>query len=271
MKNKVNKDILALKVDIKCKKKLAFQDCAYLVDKPDFLLSLRTIRKKYNIDSFMPINKFQDWWLSKIKEDLNEYGTKGKSINGANRLFSNPRNKPTEDEILKSLPYHQQFDFETKLLTRRYRRPGYFHLIIKHAIVCNEVDDSSWEPTYADVRPWELPTDEYLMPEVVIVLSPISTPKDVRKTFEDAQKLFVENEHLKYFSEVRKNPADEIFRDRKWYWKNIAGKSYTDIALSITSKEIREAYLTGSYGRDFIPELGKVQQAMKRYKKLLKL
>lgn len=272
MKKKVIKDLLPLKITISCKNKLAYQDCAYLVDKPDFLLSLADIRNKYNIKNFIPINKFQDWWLDKISEDLNEYGTKRKMLDEAEKLFATSTGKPSNDEeIFNSQPYTTRFDWETRLLTRRYQRPSYFHLVIKHAIVCNQVDDSSWEPTFADVRPWELPTDEYLMPEVVIVLSPMTTITDIEKAFKDAQKLFTKNKHLRYFSEVRNTPADEIFRDREWYWENISGNSYVDIALSITSKQIKDAYLTGSYGRDYIPELEKVRQAMKRYKKLLKI
>lgn len=229
MKNIVKEDLLSLKVTIGCKNKLAYQDCAYLVDKPEFLLSLPSLRRKYNINDFIPIDKFDDWWLSKIKDDLDEYGTNGKLLTEAKRLFSNPNNKPSTNEIFESLPYHKRFDLETKLLTRHYQRPGYFHLAIKHAIVCNQVDDSSWEPTYADVIPWELPIDEYLMPEVVVVLSPMTRRNDVLKSFADAKKLFNENKNLRYLDVIKRVKSDEIVRNRRWYWKSLEGKSPGDI------------------------------------------
>lgn len=240
------------------------------MDKPDFLRLLPELRDKYDVKKLIPLNEYTKWLKQLVRRAPDELGGKKGWIESAKRLYKT--NTIDFKRIYSSLSTYERFDWETKLLTRQFKRPGYFDLIIKHAIVCGEVNDESWNHTYADIRPWELPTSEILLPEVSIVLSPMSRLSDVEKAFKDAKKLFNENiENLKYQTEVRKTEASELKRDRVWYWRNVAGESYLDIALTITSKDDREMYRKEKgQGRDYILELPKVRQAVRRYKKILK-
>lgn len=226
-----NEDLLKLKITINCMETRIYQDIAYLVDKPEFLSLLPKLREKYNIKELIPLDKFNDWWLGKIKEDLRIYGTEGKMLSEAKRLYRDKNKKPTDIELFSSLPYHQRFDWETKLLTRTFNRSSYFHLVIKHVIVCGEVNDDSWQPTYADVIPPELPVLDSDLPEVVIVVSPMSRITDVERVFKEEVPNIFKNEKwkFKYQTTVKKDSTTNIVRDRNWYWLSLEGKEPSDI------------------------------------------
>lgn len=227
-----NEDLLKLKIHIRCKDTLAHQDIAYLVDKPEFLSLLPELRATYQIKKLIPLNDYKKWWMDKIKEDLRVFSTEKKNLLlEAKRLYGDKKKEPTDKELFDSLPYHQRLDWETKLLTRTFNRPSYFHLVIKHAIVCGEVDDNSWKPTYATVLPPELPVFDADLPEVVIVVSPMSKATDVEKVFkEDVLDIFKrEQGKFKYQTTVKKDPTSNIMRDRRWYWFSLNGKNPGDI------------------------------------------
>jgi len=230
MKIKI-KDLLKLKININCKNTVAYQDIAYLVDKPEFLSLLPEFRKRYQIEKLVPLEKFKDWMLGKIKEDLRIYGTEGRMVLDAEKFYGKNGKKTTHEEQFDSLPYHQRFDWETVFLTRKFNRPSYFRSIIQRAIVCGEVDEESWQPTYATVLPPELPVTDSDLPEVVIVVSPMSRPTDVEKVFkEDVPKIFnAERSKFKYQTVVKKDSTKNIIRDRNWYWLSLEGKEPGDI------------------------------------------
>ncbi len=224
----INEDLLKLKIKISCKNSLAYQDVAYLVDKPEFLRLLPELRDKYSIEQPIPLNKFNNWMEGLIRKSPKELGGKAGWIKSAKKLYK--EGLLDLEKIYSNLTTYERFDWETKLLTRKFKRPGYFDLIIKRAIVCGEVSDTSWNHTYADVRPWELPTSEVLLPEVSIVISPMTRPKDVEKAFKKAKKLIDNNrENLKYLTVVKRVEAKEIRRNRRWYWKSLEGVKSGDI------------------------------------------
>lgn len=226
-----NEDLLKLKINISCKDILVYQDIAYLVDKPEFISLLPELRIKYQIKKLIPLSDFGNWWLKKIKEDLRIYGTGGKLLSEAKRLYGDKNKKSTDKELFNSLPYHQRFDWETTLLTRKFNRPSYFHLVIKQAIVCGEVNDNSWQSTYAAVLPPELPVLDADLPEVAIVVSPMSRMTDVEKVFkEEVPKIFSSEQwKFKYQTTVKKDSTKNIIRDRNWYWLSLEGKEPGDI------------------------------------------
>lgn len=226
-----SKKLIELKVKISCKNNLAYQDIAYLVDNPDFLSRLPQLRDEYRISKLLPLNKFKDWWSAKIRDDLRVYGVEGKMLSEAKRLFGNKGKKSTDNEIFDSMPYHQRFDWETTLLTRKFNRPSYFHLIIKHVVVCGEVDDNSWQPTYAMVLPPELPVLDSDLPEVAIIVSPMSRTTDVERVFKTEVLDIYKREQwkFKYKTTAKRDPAINIVRDRNWYWLSLEGKKPGDI------------------------------------------
>lgn len=224
----INENLLKLKIKISCKDSLAYQDVAYLVDKPDFLRILPKLRDKYAIKELIPLSEYTKWLEQLIRRAPSEFGGKKGWVESAKKLYK--EQSVDFKKIYSSLSTYERFDWETKLLTRKFKRPGYFDLIIKHAIVCGEITDESWNHTYADVRPWELPTSEVLLPEVSIVISPMTRPKDVEKAFKEAKKLINKNsENLKYLTVVKRTEAKDIRRNRRWYWKSLEGKMSGDI------------------------------------------
>jgi len=226
-----NEDLLKLKIDIRCKNIVAYQDIAYLVDKPEFLSLLPELRAKYRIKKLIPPTKFGGWLLGKIKKDLDIYGAKRKMVLDAERFFGSKAKEPTNKELFDSLPYHQRFDWETVFLTRKFNRPSYLRSIIQRAIVCGVVDDGGWQPTYATVLPPELPVLDSDLPEVVIVVSPMTKITDVERVFkEEVPKIFKQEKwKFKYRPMAKKDPAENIVRDRNWYWLSLEGKEPGDI------------------------------------------
>ncbi len=229
-----NEDLLKFKIKINCKNKnkLAYQDMAYLVDKPAFLKLIPDLRKQYSIKKLIPLKDFSKWWVKKIKKDL--YLNKNKNayfLSIEKSLKEYKKNPDNLKKLFSMLPYHQRFDWETQFLTRRFKRPGYFHLIIKHAIVCGEVNDKSWQTTYATVMPPELPVTDSPLPEVVIVVSPMTRSTELEKVFKkQVQKLFEKNkDNLKYLSVVKDVTAPKTRRSRRWYWLSLSGKKPGDI------------------------------------------
>lgn len=263
----INEDLLKLKVKISCKDSLAYQDVAYLVDKPDFLRLLPELRNKYDINKLISLKDCTKWLEQLIRKAPSELGNKKGWIESAKKLYK----AQTIDfqKVYSSLSTYERFDWETKLLTRKFKRPGYFDLIIKHAIVCGEVDDESWNHTYADIRPWELPTSEVLLPEACIVISPMTRPDDVEEAYKEAKSLIDKNsENLRYLRVVKRIEAKEIERNRRWYWKSLEGKKSGDIYDEefLDEKPIYDI----QQNPDLDIDLASIDRAIDRYLDILK-
>lgn len=98
----------------------------------------------------------------------------------------------------------------------------------------------------------------------------MTTLKDVQEVFEKNVPDIFES-HMKllnYYYRMKNRKAGNFRRDREWYWQNIAGEGYTEIALSATSPANRMEY-EKNRNRYAIPEYEMVKQAIRRYKNLL--
>ncbi len=252
-----NKDLLDLKIDIKCTNDIAYMDCALLLDKPEFLRLLPEYRKKHEINELIPLMKFYNWTMEKMDEDMK---MKDEDVSGADNL--------TE----LNLPF-MTFEEDAKALCRQFKKPGYFVSIIEFAIVCGVVHDISYQHTKIEVKPTDPPPppEETELPEVRIVISPMTTLKDVQEVFEKNVPDIFES-HMKllnYYYRMKNRKSGNFRRDREWYWQNLEGTGYTEIALSATSSANRLEY-EKNHNRYAIPEYEMVKQAIRRYKNLLK-
>lgn len=252
-----NKDLLNLKIDIKCTNDIAYMDCALLLDKPEFLRLLPEYRKKHGVTELVPYMKFYDWTMKKMDEDM-----KMKDEDMSNAL----------DLTELNLPF-MSFEEDAKALCRQFKKPGYFVSIIEFAIVCGVVHDISYQHTRIEVAPLDPPPppEETELPEVRIVISPMTTLKDVQEVFEKNVPDIFES-HMKllnYYYRMKNRKSGNFRRDREWYWQNLEGIGYTEIALSATSPANRMEY-EKNRNRYAIPEYEMVKQAIRRYKTLLK-
>ncbi len=259
MKIKDNSDLLELKVNIECKNDIAYMDCALLLDKPEFLRLLPEYRKKHGIDVLVPYTKFYEWISTKMDADIKAKEDdieKGITVNDITEL---------------NLPF-LEFEEDAKSLCRQFKKPGYFVQIIQFAIACGVVGDISYQHTRIEVTPTDPPPppEETELPEVRIVITPMTTLKDVQEVFEKNVPDIFES-HMKllnYYYRMKNRKAGNFRRDREWYWKNLEGEGYTEIALSEASPSERLEYKK-SRNRYLITEYQMVKQAIRRYKNLL--
>ena len=257
MKIKDNSDLLELKVNIKCKNDIAYMDCALLLDKPEFLRLLTEYRKRHGITELVPYVKFYEWTSKKMYED-------GKIIDGDV--------SSAQDLTELNLPF-MKFEEDAKALCKQFKKPGYFVQIIEFAIACGVVGDISYQHTKIEVAPTDPPPppEETELTEVRIVITPMTTLNDVQKVFEKSVPDIFES-HMKllnYYYRMKNRKAGNFRRDREWYWRNLAGEGYTEIALSESSASDRLEY-EKRRNRYLITEYQMVKQAIRRYKNLLK-
>lgn len=127
MKIADNKDLLDLKIDIKCINDIAYMDVALLLDKPEFLRLLPEYRKKHGITELVPYMKFYDWTGKKMNED--------------SKIMRDDVSNAQDLTELK-LPF-MLFEEDAKALCRLFKKPGYFVSIIEFAIV-RRICRSGW-------------------------------------------------------------------------------------------------------------------------------
>lgn len=257
MKMNDNADLVNLKIDIKCKNDIAFMDCALLVDRPEFLRLLPEYRKKHGIDALVPYAEFYEWSMDLMDKD--------------SKVISADRST-AQDLTELDLPF-MKFEEDAKALCKQFKKPGYFVQIIEYAIACGVVGDISYQHTKIEVKPTDPPPppEETELPEVRIVITPMTTLKDVQKVFEKNVPDIFES-HMKllnYYYRMKNRKSGNFRRDREWYWQNLEGLGYTKIALLATSPANRVEY-EKNHNRYAIPEYEMVKQAIRRYKNLLK-
>jgi len=232
-------------------------DCAYLLDKPEFLRLLPKLRKKYDLQNPIPYKDFNKWKETKLNEDLHLM-TKN-NMEEVQKIVKKIETGVTTQQLFDMQHFSRRFDWESQFLCRRFKRPGYFDLIIQYAIACGVVGDESYQNTYIEVFPTELPIDDMPLPEVRIVISPITKFEDVEKIFrQNVPQIFENNRKLlKYYFKMKNARSASIRRDREWYWETISGKKpkdiYADTAL-IPSDDFN---------------VGSVAKAIERYRKML--
>lgn len=151
-------------------------------------------------------------------------------------------------------------DTEISLICLQFKRPPYFDMVIKDAIVYGIASGGSLKSTSAEVIESNnaFPTTSYFkLPQVVINVSPTSTYDDVKSAIRDAKELYKTDERLIYY-QPRVDVAPNIRKYREWYWQRIAGKTYQAIADEWIEKYENEntTYLD-------------VLKAVKTYEKLL--
>jgi len=237
-----NEELCGLKVDIQTNNLLRYREIAILVDKPKFLEKVKEIRKKIGIEALLPF-KSGNWWTASVKW---------------------AKEFPQKDRALMS---------SSRRICREFKRPIYMVNDIYQAILFGKILEG--RVAVGIVHPKTIVERAY----VAIFPTPYTTHEDIKKALDTAKKTIKEDSLFSMPFDFRaKNPKHTAFsgivEHRELYWRNIAGESYTDIALSMCSDEEQAEYKKRKANkehpsRDAISHRPYVAQSIRRYKKAL--
>lgn len=206
---------------------------AFLVDREDFLKDIQKYRGQLGIDKL--------WSRAYLKKQH----LTTKKIGRGNMYIAPP-----------------EFERLTARLQEKYQKSEGFRLVIRHALVCGEVQDADlYVPPIRIVTPTSYGRGQLALhpPEIAILLNPETDPKEILKVFK-RYEVWIKNQNspMKYLwhnYDVRFN----IQRDREWYWLNKT-KSYESI-VRLERERKKNIH---------IPK-ATVEKAIKRYREILKL
>lgn len=256
-----------LKIDIRAHNTLAFQEIALLVDKPEFLEMLPILRKELEVESTSKLKDYMDVAYekplhSKKKKKINL--TKYTDLEDFLEIILLQLNKVYfhKENITDEMDMHTLIATEASLVCLKFNRPPYFAEVVKQAVFCRAVDDDTLRHTYAKIIENDslFSTSGYIqLPQMAILVSPITTYEELKKVFREAKELFKKDKRLTYY-QPRIDTISNIKKYRDWYWEKLNGKTYQKIADEWLEKHENEntTYLD-------------VLKAVKHYKKLLTL
>ena len=224
-------DLLKLKIDIKTRNNIAYQEMALLLDKPEFLQLLPNLRETYKIKELSPLKdykSFLSWWIpeyleKKVKINLKKY----KRINEFKKLFPEQFNF-IKDGFISDL--QGNLILESNLICFEFKKPLFFTDIIPQAIICGVVDDTYYTATKATVIDFlEMGPWEFHIPQAAILISPTSRYEDVKEAFRNARKFIKTDKRLSYY-QPRIDTVNNIRKYRYWYWERLKGKKLKKIS-----------------------------------------
>lgn len=230
-----NNDLLDLKIGIKTEDETNFLELAIFFDKPEFLRMLSQFRKDYGIDQVLDTNKYRD--------KINELFDKTAKINFSK--YQNPKElvktikEKSSMDIEEEMDMFQMLDTEVNLVCYQFKRPPCFADAVKQAVFCGTVEGDWLETTSVEVIEDGrlLNVSEFQLPQVAILISPTSTFKTLKSSFEIAQLLYKSDPRLSYFH-PRVDFVNNIRKYRDFYWDRLAGKTYQDIADRWVEKQL---------------------------------
>ena len=224
--------LLKTKIDIRAKDDIKFFEISILVDKPKFLDLLPKIRFDLCIRELVGLDGYDekvasleeagygDFNYEKYEnpDDLREFVDNNRSLFGLG-----------DDHYQDRL---EQLYTEASLVCYTFKRPPYFCDIVRQAIVCGVVTEKSFHST--SIRVIEKDTLQFnygfvQLPHVGIMVSPSTTDREIRAAGKIAKQLYKKDKRLNYYL-PKIDVANKIRTYREWYWDNLAGLSYADIA-----------------------------------------
>ena len=243
-----------MKIDIKIKNNKDFGDIALLIDKPQFLEAIKMLREKWNIIAPLPLRKLKNF---------------------QGNLFD--KNKL------------QEFEIDIRDLRIKFNKPDTFDKVMSYSIICGVIPNGIYKSTYYGIAGSPPSRLEDRTSRVAIFVTPQSQNDDVSEALREIRKNIFKNREDGYnvfFSIYSKDEVSNIKRDRRWYWKNLNGKSYRDIAIEENKARISysEAKKAEKHIKDFSDKKTKeylsnlryidnyaetIRKALKRYRKAL--
>lgn len=204
-------EICKLKIDIQTNNLFRFREIAVLVDKPKFLEEVVRVRETIGLDSPLPFNSGN--WFTASEKWVEKF--------------------PSKEKVLMT---------NAKRLCREFKRPTYMVNDIYQAILFGKVFEQ--RVSVGIVHPKTVVESPY----VAIFPTIYTTDEDVKKALDQAKEILKGNSLLGMpfnfkVSNLKHTEFSQIEEHRELYWRNMAGESYTDIAFSLSSKEVQDEYV----------------------------
>jgi len=290
-----------IEIEIEDPKK--FANVAFLVDKADFLEDAAKLRQKWVQNSLVvPYEKYYDWYSNKFHkpskilfkkhhEELAKYQNKYRFKVGEGIPA---QAKKELERVYRILP-QWDFHFDMLHLTSKYHRPRFFVRVAIVATVCGKVTDKDYESVYINTTPMGIPISispiapayPWLL-EFELRFSPWTKETEIVeafRSFKNSEKSFEYYEKV-WGKILNPDTISNIKRDREWYWRNLDGKNYKDIAIADNKgvKYYREAQEAEKHIKNVPDKLAteyirhlrdiekyaeKVRKAIKQYQKPL--
>jgi hypothetical protein len=258
-----DEDLLKLRIDIRAKNNLFFQEIALLLDKPEFLQMLPALRKGLGVSELVSLDKFIDEaydkpFKSKKRGKINF--SKYKDVVKLKKFAQDFNTIYASGGIDKEMDMFQLIATEVNLTCVNLNRPPYFAEVIRQAIFCGVASDEYFHPTTVEVLESSniLPDAGFFrLPQLAIFVSPTSTYEDVKSALREAYGYFNTDKRLTYY-QIRMDTVPNIRKYHHWYWERLKGKKYQQIADEWFEKHETEA----------VTDID-VIKGVKTYKKLL--
>lgn len=256
-------ELCKLRVEIQTSNPFRFREIVILVDKPKFLEEVKKIRRQLNIETPLPF-KSDKWYRipTKLAEKFPFFARSSSwwtaSTNWAIKY-------PRKDKILMT---------HAKRLCQEFNRPVYMVNDIYQAILFGKVIEKR---VSVDIIHPKTPVER---PYVAIFPTLQTTYEDIKKALDQAKGIlkgypFSTTFNFKVKS-LKLASFPGIVEHRDLYWRNMAGESYTQVALALGSEKEKAKYEEfkdereyPGQGRDKLSRRPYVVRSIQRYKKAL--
>lgn len=236
-------ELCKLKIEIQTNNLFRYREIAVLVDKPKFLEKVKKIREEIGIADLLPYRPLH-WQVDSMKWSMSNSEKEQRLTKAANKL------------------------------SEKFQIPKYMGNSIYQALLFGKITDK--DPAVGIVYPKSVVE----RPCVAIFPTLLTTDKDILSALKQAKRILKGNSIISnsfgFKSDaVEKIAPHKVKQHRDWYWRNLAGESYSDIALTLEDKDFQEDYKRRknsnikNTGRDMMLTRPKVAQAIQRYKEAL--
>lgn len=249
------------KITILIENNKEFGDIAFLVDNPKFLEAIDRLRDKWGIKNLINIDQLGNWQNNLFKQRESKQGEQNqlKIVNVDD--LSDCDLEAWKEKIERVMP-NVDFECDVRDLRIQFDKPETFDKAITHAIMCGIIPDGVYKSTYYGIEATTTPLRlQDRTARIAIYITPQSTDEEVSKVVGETRKVFFKTKMwgiYPFFSLRNKDQVTNIKRDRGWYWRNLGGESYMQIAIADNLKRKSDKYWIQDYAE-------KVRKALKRY------
>jgi hypothetical protein len=172
----------------------------------------------------------------------------------------------------------EQLRDDITFLATKYSRPASFESVMLAATLSNKVTLKDYKPVKFKIYDSQKWFKYPLGTTMTIILDQFTTKKELNelfdKKFETYKKKMFELVPDELWSPIYKELKDpknitNIKRDRHWYWRNVKGESYAQIALSELSEKEKQQQMKLNNPLTSVSGVEGVKRSIQRYKKLL--
>lgn len=266
-------------VDIRIDDLKKYLDVCSLVDRPDFITDMLTLRKKWKIAKPYPRIKNKPWTellpfkeqIPKEKNFVKKYLEAKRSLQFMKEMFM-LKDAPEKDigykeRVMSEFKQNKSwrrfpdlyFAYDTMELRKKYQKPPNFDQIVICAALYSCILPEDYKTceiglSFAGNALWQ-PFHESVPS---ISFYPLVNLDDIINLFQKEGEKILKDYQKKYIKGMvtNKDVVSNIKRNRRWYWLKKSGLSYSKI------------YEKAKATREFISEEG-IIRAIKRYQRLL--